>query len=201
MWNENRVFNSPWTVIFFHVISREIITSTVGYTLRHWNVILDPGARAFDTWPRRLTWDSQHGGRSRESTNSTKYNCFDEFFLQETNLKTFRLLLSLFSELYVQFSESISCCWEQKQVCDECFKKNGQVSYSPALRACSHWLNNNVQCANLAILALSSDCETGNRKAMELLEQRQKAGLADPQIFVYLPDAVHVGKSCKSVQF
>ena len=36
---------------------------------------------------------------------------------------------------------------------------------------------------------------------MELLEQRQKAGLADPQIFVYLPDAVHVGKSCKSVQF
>ena len=112
-------------------------------------------------------------------------------------MKTFRLLLSLFSELYVQFSESISCCWEQKQVCDECFKKNGQVSYSPALRACSHRLNNNVQCANLAILTLSSDCEPGNRKAMELLEQRQKAGLADPQICVYLPDAVHVGKSCK----
>ena len=32
---------------------------------------------------------------------------------------------------------------------------------------------------------------------MELLEQLQKAGLADPQICVYLPDAVHVGKSCK----
>lgn len=54
-----------------------------------------------------------------------------------------------------------------------------------------------MQCVNLAILALSSDCETGNRKAMELLEQHQKAGLADPQICVYLPDAVHVGKSCK----
>ena len=98
--------------------------------------------------------------------------------------------------MYVQFSESISCCWKQKQVCDEC-SKNGQVSYSPALRACSHCLNNNVQCVNLAILALSSDCEKGNRKAMELLEQRQKAGLADPQICVYLPDAVHVGKSCR----
>lgn len=32
---------------------------------------------------------------------------------------------------------------------------------------------------------------------MELLEQHQKAGLADPQICIYLPDAVHVGKSCK----
>ena len=70
--------------------------------------------------------------------------------------------------------------------------KKGQVSYSPALRARSHCLNNNVQCVNLAILALSSECETGNRKAMELLEQHQKAGLADPQICVYLPDAVHV---------
>ena len=28
----------------------------------------------------------------------------------------------------------------------------------------------------LRILVLSSDCETGNRKAMELLEQHQKAG-------------------------
>ena len=84
------------------------------------------------------------------------------------------MFLSLFSEVYVQFSESISCCWEQKQVCDECLK-NGQVSYSPALRACRHCLNNNVQCVNLAILALSSDCETGNRKTMELLEQRPKA--------------------------
>ena len=52
-----------------------------------------------------------------------------------------------------------------------------------------------MQCVNLAILALSSDSETGNRKAMELLEQRQRAGLANPQICVYLPHAVHVGKS------
>ena len=76
-------------------------------------------------------------------------------------------------------------------------QKTVSYSYSPALRACSHRVNNNVQCVNLAILALSSDCEKGNRKAMELLEQRQKAGLADPQICVYLPDAVHVGKSCR----
>ena len=52
-----------------------------------------------------------------------------------------------------------------------------------------------MQCVNLAILALSSDSETGNRKAMELLEQRQRAGLANPQICVNLPHAVHVGKS------
>jgi len=34
-------------------------------------------------------------------------------------------------------------CWERKQVCDEC-SKNGQVSYSPALRACNHCLENNI---------------------------------------------------------
>ena len=56
-----------------------------------------------------------------------------------------------------------------------------------------------MQCVHLAILALSSDCEEGNKKAMELLEQRQKDGSVDPQMefCVYLPDAVHVGKSCK----
>ena len=45
LWNENRVFNLPWTVIFFHVISREIMTSAIGYTLRHWTSFstLGPG--------------------------------------------------------------------------------------------------------------------------------------------------------------
>lgn len=89
-------------------------------------------------------------------------------------------------------------CRERKQVCDEC-SKNGQVSYSPALRACNHCLENNIQCVHLAILAFSSDCEEGNKKAMKLLEQLQRDGLVDPQLelCVYLPDAVHVGKSCK----
>ena len=49
------------------------------------------------------------------------------------------------------------------------------------------------------ILAISSDCEEGNKKAMELLEQFQRDGTVNPQLeyCIYLPDAVHVGKSCK----
>lgn len=72
-------------------------------------------------------------------------------------------------------------CLEQKQVCDEC-SENGQVSYSPALRACNHCLENNIQCVHLAILALSSDCEEGNKQAMKLLEQLQRDGLVDPHL-------------------
>ena len=39
------LFNSPWTLIFYHVIVNSLreIKSTVGYILRYWNVILDPG--------------------------------------------------------------------------------------------------------------------------------------------------------------
>ena len=69
LWNENRVFHSPWTVIFFHVIFtflRDIIASTVRlnrwYTLRYWSFILDqrPSTRPRQPWERVL--DSQHGG-------------------------------------------------------------------------------------------------------------------------------------------
>jgi hypothetical protein len=89
-------------------------------------------------------------------------------------------------------------CWEEKNVCDDCHQV-GQISYSPALQACSSCLTNNTQCIHLAILGLSSDCEEGNKKAMELLEQLQQDCLVDPELefCIFLPDAVHVGKSCK----
>ena len=95
-------------------------------------------------------------------------------------------------------SKKCETCWEQKQVCDE-RSKNVQVSYSPALRACNHCLENNIQCVHLAILALSSDCDEGNKQAMKLLEQLQRDVSVDPhlELCVYLPEAVHVGKSCK----
>ena len=89
-------------------------------------------------------------------------------------------------DLISQCNKAICCkkcetCWERKHVCDEC-SKNGQVSYSPALRACNHCLENNIQCVHLAILALSSDCEEGNKQAMKLLEQLQRDGLVDPHL-------------------
>ena len=73
-----------------------------------------------------------------------------------------------------------------------------KISYSPALRACSSCFTN-TQCIHLAILGLSSDCEEGNKKAMEILERLQQDCFVDPELefCIYLPDAVHVGKSCK----
>lgn len=107
------------------------------------------------------------------------------------------------SELISQCNRDIcnkkcEMCWEEKIVCENCHEK-GQISYSPGLRACSSCLSNNIQCVHLAILALSSDCEEGNKKAMELLEQLQQDCLVDPELefCIYIPDAVHVGKSCK----
>ena len=81
-------------------------------------------------------------------------------------------------------------CWEQKHLCDN-YKQNGQVSYSPALRACSRCLSNNIQSVHLDILALSSDCE--EEKTMELLQQLQQDCLVDPQGILFteiLIDAV-----------
>ena len=34
-------------------------------------------------------------------------------------------------------------CWKDKEVCAEC-AKNGQISYSPAIRACSDCINSNT---------------------------------------------------------
>lgn len=70
--------------------------------------------------------------------------------------------------------------WKQKHLCDNC-QQNGQISYSPSLRACSCCLSNNIQSVHHPILALSSDCEEGDKKAMELLKQLQQDCLVDPQ--------------------
>ena len=77
-------------------------------------------------------------------------------------------------------------CINAKAVCKEC-KTKGHLSYSPCLRACDRCLSNNLTCVRLVILALSSDCEEGNKKAMEILEEQQKEKKIIPNwIFVFL---------------
>lgn len=88
-------------------------------------------------------------------------------------------------------------CIESASVCNTCLTL-GQISHIPSLRACQRCLKANVQCSRAVVLVLASDCESGNKRAFELISQSKADGTLPPQfIFVCLPDAVHVGKSLK----
>ena len=54
-------------------------------------------------------------------------------------------------------------------------------------------------CLRCAVLVLTTDCEEGNKKAMELILKMQEEQSIDPvlQYLVFFPDSVHVGKSLK----
>ena len=89
-------------------------------------------------------------------------------------------------------------CWSQKDVCEQCTEK-GQVSHYPACRACTKCLEEGKECIKLATFVFSSDCEEGNKKAMETINQQVQDGSIEPELalIVALPDTIHVGKSLK----
>ena len=88
-------------------------------------------------------------------------------------------------------------CISTKSVCPECREK-GQTSFRSSLRACQRCLEAGHQCVRAAVLVIVTDCESGNKKAFELIaESRMKGTLDSRFMFICLPDAVHVGKSLK----
>ena len=107
------------------------------------------------------------------------------------------------NELTVNFSEGVCCssceeCLKNKEICTTCAEKN-QPSHAPCLRACDRCLRDGKQCERCVILVLTTDCEEGNKKAMELIEQMQESETIDPALeyLAFFPDSVHVGKSLK----
>lgn len=88
-------------------------------------------------------------------------------------------------------------CIAIKTVCPEC-KEKGQTSVRPSVRACQRCLETGQQCIRAAVLVVVTDCESGNKKAFEMIAESRAKGTLDPRfIFICLPDAVHVGKSLK----
>ena len=89
-------------------------------------------------------------------------------------------------------------CWDNKIVCDDCTVK-GQISYFPACRACVKCLERGHKCIKLAVFVYTSDCEEGNKKASENINQQIQDGTIEPELalMIGLPDAIHVGKSLK----
>ena len=88
-------------------------------------------------------------------------------------------------------------CVNLNIACNKC-KHEGQPSHIPSFRACQRCLEANQQCTRAIVLVLTSDCELGNKKTFELIEESKNGETLPPQfVFICLPDAVHVGKSLK----
>ena len=89
-------------------------------------------------------------------------------------------------------------CIDESTVCIEC-RNDGQTSHIPSLRACTTCIQEGSKCVRVVVLVLATDCETGNKKALEMISQDRQNGTQPAQfIFSPLPDAIHVGKSIKA---
>lgn len=84
-------------------------------------------------------------------------------------------------------------------LCAKCHE-SGQVSHVPSLRACDRCLQNGQKCIRRAIVALTTDCEEGNKKAMLSIQKAVEDGTIDNDLalLVPLPDCPHIGKSLKA---
>ena len=83
-------------------------------------------------------------------------------------------------------------------MCAEC-KEVGHVSYVPSLRACDSCLERNIVCTWRVVMVLCSDCETGNKNAFEIFNEKLEKSTVDPELefLCILPNYPHVGKSMK----
>ncbi|KAL9966337.1 hypothetical protein ACROYT_G024391 [Oculina patagonica] len=90
-------------------------------------------------------------------------------------------------------------CLRLQAVCENC-RESGQVSHLPSLRACDRCLQNEQKCLRRAVVAFTTDCEEGNKKAMLSIQQAVEDGTIDNDLalLVPLPDCPHVGKSLKA---
>lgn len=81
----------------------------------------------------------------------------------------------------------------------EC-KAVGHISHVPSLRACVSCLEQNRICVRRVVMVLCNDCETGNKNAFEILNEKFENGTIDPamEFLCILPDCPHVGKSMKA---
>ena len=76
-------------------------------------------------------------------------------------------------------------CIETASVCNTC-RDQGQLSHIPSLRACQRCLEANVQCSRAVVLVLASDCESGNKRAFELISQSKNDGTLPPSVYIRL---------------
>ena len=88
-------------------------------------------------------------------------------------------------------------CSNIKGVCDEC-DGDGQISHIPSLRACRRCIENGLQCICRVMMVFTTDCEEGNKQAMQIKSIEDGSTPADLSLLVPLPNCPHVGKSLKA---
>ena len=152
----------------------------------------------FCSLPVAVDYSTQSG-----KTGQTMSSLFEE------HIKTLQVCQACQERLpgrrHIISSNQINCtsfchtCYDAKTVCPKC-KVAGQVSYVPSLRACDACLGRNIVCTRRVVMVLCSDCETGNKNAFEILNEKLEKGVIDPylEFLSILPDCPHVGKSMKA---
>ena len=95
-------------------------------------------------------------------------------------------------------SESRQCIY-LKDVFDQC-KDADFTSYIPPMRPCKRCIESNLQCIKRVVMAITSDCEEGNKQCMCKLRKEIEEDASDPHLslFSVLPDCPHVLKTCKA---
>ena len=76
-------------------------------------------------------------------------------------------------------STCYDACYDLKTVFAEC-KAVGHISHVPSLRACDLCLEQNRMCVRRVVMVLCSDCETENKNAFEILNEKLENGTIDP---------------------
>ncbi|XP_063412869.1 uncharacterized protein LOC134695518 [Mytilus trossulus] len=115
------------------------------------------------------------------------FNCLKGLQTQDGVIKEFGCCISVCQR-----------CIQNGAVCEQCHK-DGQISIQPSLRACTKCVESGKLCTKCSVFIITTDCESGNKAALQSIQQEIKEGTASPSIseLSVLPDCVHVGKSVK----
>lgn len=77
-------------------------------------------------------------------------------------------------------------CQRAKSLCESC-KNKGQVSHHPSLRACDSCSDRNVTCQKLVVMAIATDCEECNKKALVRLSDMANNKELPPELELVVP--------------
>lgn len=169
------------------------------------NVVTEANVSFISTLDNRVSMPV--GVRFAPKSGKTGENMKRQFLEEISILQTCkRCLLKVESfDHVINDKESVKHCISKCEMClsdeavfPECLIAQ-QVSHHPPLRTCTNCVKDGVQCIRACVLVLTSDCDSGNKTAFELIINDYESRLLSPEfIFSCLPGAVPVGNTLKA---
>ena len=130
----------------------------------------------------------------------------EQLISSTSNMQNLQCCLNYLKKSKMQFQGAVmtglgqcnaSCdkCLQEKDVCNECAAL-GHKFINPALRACSECIENEQKCIKLCLLSWIMDCESKNKKSLQLFQTEKASNEVNQALSLVspLPDAVHVAK-------